>query len=65
MDGESNRMWKRSVVTYFEVFSRNSPEGNEENDEKPVRIVDVLAKIRYRHLPNTSQKIYCLSQCAW
>jgi hypothetical protein len=52
---------KGAVVVYFEVLSRHSPEGTEKNnEEKAVRRVDDL-EIRSSYLPNTSQRIYCVS----
>jgi hypothetical protein len=65
MDGESNRMWKKAAVLYFEYCPGIHLKGLRKITKKPLRLVDVLAEIRPKHLPNTSEKIYCLSQCAW
>jgi hypothetical protein len=48
-----------AVVASFKVLSLNSSGVIEENQ---IRIVGVSAKIRTYYLPNTSQKLYYLSQ---
>jgi hypothetical protein len=55
-------MWKRAAVVRVEAVSQHSPEGSEEKDENPVRIVGVPSEIRNRNLPNTNQKRYWLNQ---
>jgi hypothetical protein len=61
MNDELEGMCKETVVAYFNVLSRYSPEGIEENHEN-LRTVFVLAEIRNGYLPNTSQRKYRLNR---
>jgi hypothetical protein len=49
---ELEKMWKEAVVTKT---------GTEETHNKPVRRGCDPSEIQSRHLPNTSQKDYCLA----
>jgi hypothetical protein len=51
-------------MIHFKVVSWHVYGGTEERHDVYISTVDPLAMIRTVHLPNTSQKCYCLSQLA-
>jgi hypothetical protein len=56
MNNEFDRRWKKAAVARFKVLPLHFPGGIEENHEI-LSIVDVLAEIRIRNLPNTNQNV--------
>jgi hypothetical protein len=63
-DNEWERIWKGASVAWSGILSRNSWGKSEESNEKLIKIVGIPSEIRTGHLPNTSEKLYRLSQFA-
>lgn len=61
VSSELGGTWKESVIAYLKVTFQISSEGTEGKRDK---IDSDLVKIRIAHLPNTSQKHYCLKLLA-
>jgi hypothetical protein len=49
---------QRSGFGPIDIFSRNSPQETEVNQEKPVRIASVPTEIRNEYFPSTSRERY-------
>jgi hypothetical protein len=64
---ELERMWKETVITYFDILSWRLPAGAVENHRPSVRIVNVPATIQTGHPPTDVhiRSIKHMSQLSW
>jgi hypothetical protein len=59
MNAKLEMIWKNSILAWSRCGLRICLDGIREPEEAGVRIAGVTTEIRTKHIPNTSQKLYC------